>query len=480
MFWNFEADGGVHLGREQKIVVFRILSCQNAKGVTAVVSQAATIVESPFCIKTNSHIKNGGKSTQIFIELCYLCRGKTRSKSVPQTTEKETIEPLWNSNYMKVWMANFMIFFSFMLLTPLLPLYLKETFGASKDTIGLVLSGYALTALIIRPFSGFFVDSFPRKRVLLICYFLFFSFFAGYIVSGSLLLFAIVRTLHGAPMGATTVSNSTVAIDVLHPSRRAEGIGYYGLSNNIASAIAPAFAIYLLQRTGSYTLLFWIALLAAGGGFAINSTLHLAPRELTKDKPKLSLDRFFLLKGWSECLVMICHSFAYGVVSTYVAIYGKEELGVSSGTGVFFALLSLGLILSRLIGGPSLSKGRVAQNAAVGLGVTLGGYLLFSAVHQLWAYYVAAFIIGLGSGHMYPAFQMMFINLAPHTQRGTANSTLFISWDTGLGLGVLAGGILSETLGYHAAFWAATAAYLAGTVGFFGYVFRHFQQNKLR
>ena len=389
-------------------------------------------------------------------------------------------ERLWNVNYLKVWVANFMIFFSFMLLTPLLPLYLKDTFDANKDTIGLVLSGYALTALIIRPFSGFFVDSFPRKKVLLISYFLFFSFFAGYLVAGSLLLFAIIRTLHGAPMGATTVANSTVAIDVLHPTRRAEGIGYYGLSNNIATAIAPAIAIYLLQKTQSYDLLFWIALLTAGCGFAINSTLKLNPKELVKDKPKLSLDRFFLLKGWSECVIMICHSFAYGIVSTYVAIYGKEELGVTGGTGVFFALLSIGLIVSRLIGGPSLRKGRVAKNAGAGLVVALSGYVIFAAVHTLWAYYAAALIIGLGSGHMYPAFQTMFINLAPHTQRGTANSTLFISWDTGLGLGVLAGGIAAEHLGYHSAFWLAAAIYLFGTIGFFAYVQGHFLKNKLR
>ncbi|MBP5400700.1 MAG: MFS transporter [Bacteroidales bacterium] len=389
-------------------------------------------------------------------------------------------ERLWNVNYLKVWVANFMIFFSFMLLTPLLPLYLKDTFDANKDTIGLVLSGYALTALIIRPFSGFFVDSFPRKKVLLISYFLFFSFFAGYLVAGSLLLFAIIRTLHGAPMGATTVANSTVAIDVLHPTRRAEGIGYYGLSNNIATAIAPAIAIYLLQKTQSYELLFWIALLTAGCGFAINSTLKLNPKELVKDKPKLSLDRFFLLKGWSECVIMICHSFAYGIVSTYVAIYEKEELGVTGGTGVFFALLSIGLIVSRLIGGPSLRKGRVAKNAGAGLVVALSGYVIFAAVHTLWAYYAAALIIGLGSGHMYPAFQTMFINLAPHTQRGTANSTLFISWDTGLGLGVLAGGIAAEHLGYHSAFWLAAAIYLLGTIGFFAYVQGHFIKNKLR
>jgi MFS family permease len=67
-------------------------------------------------------------------------------------------ERLWNSNYCKVMTANFTLFFAFYLLTPLLPLYLKENFGATKDVIGMVLSGYTLTALISRPISGYLVD----------------------------------------------------------------------------------------------------------------------------------------------------------------------------------------------------------------------------------------------------------------------------------------------------------------------------------
>ena len=65
------------------------------------------------------------------------------------------MERLWNRNYIKVMTANFALFFAFYLLTPLLPLYLHETFGATKDVIGLVLSGYTITALLFRPFSGY-------------------------------------------------------------------------------------------------------------------------------------------------------------------------------------------------------------------------------------------------------------------------------------------------------------------------------------
>lgn len=383
-----------------------------------------------------------------------------------QDIMKDKKVALWNANYTKAWVSNFMIFFSFMLLTPLLPLYMAEEFGADKDLIGLVLSGYTLTALLVRPFSGYFVDSFPRKVVLLVGYFFFMALFAGYVVAGTVVLFAIVRTLHGFPFGATTVANSTVAIDVLHPSRRAEGIGYYGLSNNIATAIGPSVALLIYQVWENYDLLFALSFIVALCGLIISATLKLPKKEIIKDKQPISLDRFLLLKGWSLGIAMCCYSFSYGVLATYLAIYGKEELGITGGTGLFFMILSIGLICSRLVGSRTLRKGKIVENASFGVMVSVFGYLLFAAVHNLWGYYGAALIIGLGNGHMFPAFQTMFINLASHEQRGTANSTLLVSWDIGVGLGILLGGALAEYWGYHSAFWGAWVVNLLGVVFF--------------
>ena len=397
-----------------------------------------------------------------------------------QANNIEKKERLWNSNYLKVWCANFMIFFSFMLLTPLLPSYLSDTFGADKQTIGNVLSGYTLTALFIRALSGYIVDSFPRRTVLIISYAFFALLFAGYIVAGSLVLFAIVRTLHGAPFGATTVSNSTVAIDVLHPTRRAEGIGYYGLSNNIATAISPTVALLIFGAYKSYDMLFWVAFITALIGLASTASVKLRDREIIKNNQPLSLDRFILLKGWRQGAAMICYAFSYGVLATYIAIYGQEELGITGGTGLFFMLLALGLIMSRLVGGRKLREGKVTQNASIGIAVSLVGYFIFAAVHNYWGYYGAALIIGLGNGHMFPAFQTMFINLAPNSQRGTANSTLLVSWDIGIGLGILIGGIVAEHISYHATFWTAWGVNLLGVSIFYLFARKHFLQNKLR
>jgi len=409
----------------------------------------------------------------------YICPHKDVQKVI-MSEQKSHTEPLWTANYLKVWSANFMIFFSFMLLTPLLPLYLEAEFGANKETIGIVLSGYTLTTLLIRPFSGYLTDSFPRRTVLLISYFLFALLFAGYIVAGSLLLFALVRTLHGVPFGASTVANSTVAIDVLHTSRRAEGIGYYGLSNNIATAISPSIALFLYGIWHSYDLLFWIALLVALAGFGINASLRLRRREVVKNKPQMSFDRFILRKGWSLGVCMICYAFSYGVLSTYLAIYGKDELGITGGTGLFFLLLSIGLILSRLIGSRTLRRGLILQNAAIGVAIAMMGYLLFAALHNAWGYYGAALVIGLGNGHLFPAFQTMFLNLASNDRRGTANSTFLVSWDIGIGLGILIGGAFSERLGYHSAFWSAFVVNAFGVLFFYLHSRLHFLRNKLR
>ena len=389
------------------------------------------------------------------------------------------MERLWNRNYIKVMVANFALFFAFYLLTPLLPLYLSERFGATKDVIGIVLSGYTIAALIIRPFSGFVVDSFDRKRVLMVCFFFFFAFFAGYLAASTLLLFAIVRTLHGMPFGALTVANSTVAIDVLPASRRSEGIGYYGLSNNLSMALAPMVGLYIYHETGNFTLLLWLALAVAGIGLWVDQTVEVPTKEIVKNKEKLSLDRFFLTRSWLMAINILLFAFCFGVLSNYLAIYGKEVMGITSGTGTYFMLLSIGLFVSRLQGAKSLREGRLTHNAAGGMVLSFIGYTLFVACPNMVGYYGSAILIGLGNGHMYPAFLNMFVSVAHHNERGTANSSILIAWDAGMGLGILIGGVVAELLGYSAAFWTVSVVNGMGVALFFAATRRFYELRRL-
>ena len=382
--------------------------------------------------------------------------------------------------------ANFTLFFAFYLLTPLLPLYLSEHFHATKDVIGVVLSGYTVMALLSRPFSGYLVDTFDRKKVLMWCFFLFFIFFAGYLAASTLLLFTIVRTLHGAPFGSVTVANSTMTIDVLPPSRRNEGIGYYGLGNNLGMAFAPSAGLFIYHETHNFELLFWLALVIAGIGLCVDATIKNQPalnsktQKLKNSKNLIRLDRFFLTNGWLLAVNMVFYGFCFGVLSNYLAIYCKEVMGRTGGTGLYFALLSVGLIATRLQGNKGLREGRLTRNAAQGVLLSSIGYVLFVACPNDFGYYGSALFIGLGNGRIWPAFQNMMIAMAHNNQRGTANSTILVAWDIGMGLGVLLGGVVAEHIGYVTAFWMTAVAQVAGSLLYYLKTRGFFEARRLR
>ncbi len=385
---------------------------------------------------------------------------------------------LWTANYTRAWVANFLLFFSFMVMTPLFPVYLSGEFGADKDTIGWVLAGYSITAVLARFVSGWLVDSFPRMLVLGVSYILFAVCTGAYLLAGSLLAFAVVRTLHGVPFGSTTVANSTVAVDSLPFSRRAEGIGYYGLSNNVASALAPSVGLAIFGAWADFDLLMWVSLALALVGVGVTYTTRLPRRPRPLPRKPFSWRKLVLWRGWSQGLSTVCFAFAYGLISTYVALYSIEVLGITHGMGFFFLLFSVGLILSRLIGSRTLRQGKIVQNAVVGVSLGAVGYVLFAGVHAEWALYVSALICGLGNGHFFPAVQNMFINMCSKDERGTANSTLFVSWDIGAGIGTLLGGVLAEAFGFGLAFWCAALVNLAGAGLFLLYGCGAYQRHK--
>ncbi len=387
---------------------------------------------------------------------------------------------LFAGNYLKIWVANFMLYFSFYFVTPILPLYLRDVFDADKATIGLVLSGYSVAALAIRIFSGYIVDRFSRKKVLLLAFIAFALFFLGYYITGSIVLFAVIRTLHGAPFGLASVSSSTVAIDVLPSQRRGEGIGYWGLSNNFAMALSPVLSLWLYTHSQNYNVLFTVALAFAIAGFLINTTVECKYRPPVMDKQKMSLDRFILLKGWSQGVCIACVATAYGILSTYIAIYSQDVLNITTGTGTFFMLFAVGLIMSRFVGVKSLSRGHAVRNATYGVIFVVLGYSLFALWQDLYGYYISAVVIGFGQGSMYPAVQTMFLNMAPNEQRGTANSTILTSWDLGIGIGIIGGGYVAEHLGgYKFAFMMSALVSFVSMVFFLLYAKNEYLKNKL-
>lgn len=382
---------------------------------------------------------------------------------------------LWSSAFVNAWIANFLMGFSFYMLIPTLPFYLAHQFHAGKTMIGVILSAYIIAALLIRPFSGYMVDSFSRKHVYLLAYVFFVGAYLGYIVAASILFILILRFFHGLTWGVCATAGNTLAIDIMPHNRRGEGLGFFGLSNNLAMAIGPMVGLFLFDNN-NYSWVFYSALLTGVTGLIFAMAINAPPRVAVIRQP-VSLDRFILLKGIPVGMNLILIAVSYGMILSFAAMYGKE-IGVI-GTGVFFTFMSCGIAASRIFAGRQVDKGKINTVASMGIITLIVSFSFFSLWQIAPVYLITAFFIGIGFGIIFPSFQTIFISLAPHSQRGTANATYLTSFDVGVGIGMLVSGKVAESFNLSAAFLIGTGFMILALVFYLKYTAAHFQRNKL-
>ncbi len=379
-----------------------------------------------------------------------------------------------------------MLYFGFYLLMPVLPFYLTEIFQTGHTVVGVVLSCYTVAALTIRPFSGYLIDTFARKPLYLLAFFVFTAIFAGYLLAGTLLIFTLFRVVHGFSFGMVTVAGNTIVIDIMPSSRRGEGLGYYGLSNNIAMAVGPMAGLFL-HDFYSFDTIFLTALASCSAGFLLAILVRTPVKAPVKREP-VSLDRFILLKGLLPGFVLLLLSVPYGMTSTYIAMYAKS-IGITGSTGLFFTLMAIGMAISRLFSGRQVDKGRITQVITLGITIVCLCFFLLAACAWLMAwdpavgtslFFGLSLFLGIGFGTMFPAFNTMFVNLAPNNQRGTATSTYLTSWDVGIGLGLTLGGYIAERSGFQNAFLTGALLTVISLSVFIFRVTPYFHQHKLR
>lgn len=383
---------------------------------------------------------------------------------------------LWSWSYLNVCVANFLMACSFNLLMPSIPLYITEQMGVAQSKTGIVLASYAIALMFVRPFSGFIVDLYSRKKILLIAFSCYVLIFFGYFWATTVMLFILVRFMHGITWGLSTVSSSTLAIDVVPSERRAEGIGYYGTFMNVAMAIGPFFAIHIYNHSGFYVLL-WCAIIMGALGIVAVSLIK-APAKPKVERQKLSLDRFFLLKGWPIFLNQLLPCFAWGTIGPFVAQYGKQ-INIPN-AGIFFLFWAGGIIASRVFAGKLVDRGKIHQVNVAAMTIVAVAFLVFATVHNIYAFCVSGLFIGIGFGMMFPALQTLYINLAENSQRGTANSTYLIGFDLGLALGMLVGGYITGFMSFEALYLIAAALCLLSVVVYWFSSRTIFERKRLR
>ena len=398
-----------------------------------------------------------------------------------------TRDRLFTRDYIFVCIAAFMMSFSFFILVPTLPMYLKDTFGISPALVGVVLSCYVIAVLSIRPMTGFIADTLPRKRVYIVSYAIFVTSFLGYFfITKTLALFILLRVLHGFSFGMLTTAGNTLVIDVMPSSRRGEGLGYYGVTNNLAMAFGPMVGLFVIS-SGNYTLLFLTSLITGIIGLVLGAMVRAPRKTVEKTEFKLSADRFFLKEGIRACFAFFLLAIPYGMTTSYMALYAAAS-GITHNAGLFFTVMAAGLITSRLNSGKRVDRGFVTETIIVGICIALvGGFgeAILSTV-SAWnivagyaTYFLTAFLFGYGYGTMFPAYNTLFINLAPNSRRATANATYLTGWDVGIGSGMLLGGYISE-YGYLYCYMLGAVLIFVALLFFKYIVTPHFHTHKLR
>lgn len=371
--------------------------------------------------------------------------------------EKET---LWNKNFSVACIANFLIACSFNLLVPVIPLYLTEVLHIPETNVGIVLSSYVLAMLFMRPFSGYMVDIFPRKALYIIGLSLFVTVYLGYYLVTAVLAFVIVRFIHGVFWGITSVSANTVVIDIIPASRRAEGIGFFGMFNNLALAIAPYIALNIYHSAGFH----WLVTSAIGMGviaiiFVSFISVPVRPKSV---RPPLSFDRFILLPALPVLINQIIMTSAWGTLIPFAALYGKS-IGIQN-SGILFLFLAFGIIVSRIFSGKMVDKGYIHPVIISALLIAAIGFVVYSQVHMLVAFCVSVFVVGVGFGMLLPALQTIYVNMATHDRRGTASSTYLTGFDVGNGIGMLTGGYIISLWSFQTLYIIAAATCLLGII----------------
>ncbi|MCR5496394.1 MAG: MFS transporter [Paludibacteraceae bacterium] len=382
--------------------------------------------------------------------------------------------------------ANFLLFFSFYLIMPILAMYLIEVFTVPESTVGAVLSCYTLACLFVRPFSGYLVDTFQRKPLYLMALSVFVLLFAGYPCVKTVFLFALLRVMHGLAFGMVSISSNTIVIDIMPSSRRGEGLGYFGLSNNFAMATGPMVGMWLLDHY-SYETIFYSSFCVSLCSFLIGSLIKTKYRPKTDVKEKLSLDRFFLKKGVPAGINLFFLAIPYGVMTSFIALYAKE-LSVEGNPSFFYLFLASGIALSRIFSGKLVDRGKMLLVIKVGIAAGGFAYLLLGALPYLGipsdymraTFFGVALLIGMGYGTIFPAMNSLFVALAPNNKRGTATSTYLTSWDIGIGVGLFGGGCLSEWTSFSTTFCVGGLLDMVALTLFASFTASHFLRNRVR
>ncbi|MZP30518.1 MFS transporter [Heliobacterium undosum] len=375
--------------------------------------------------------------------------------------------PLWTKSFIFICLTNLFMFTSFYFLLPTLPVFVTSGLGGDESSVGYIIGILSLTAVMVRPLSGYLLDAVGRKKVLFLALIAFCLATAAYQIIAGLTGLFLLRALHGMTWGFTTTGAGTVAADVVPAERRGEGLGYYGLSNTLAMAAGPSLGLFVLDK-GGFSALFGASLVLALLGLLslAGVSYEAAPRkpelrpadsagEAKKKKAGLSLATLFEPAVFSLSGVMGFVAIVYGGIVSFITLLAKE-IGVPN-AGVYFLIYALTLLVIRPWAGRAFDRKGPRQIMMIGFISMIIAFVLLFLAKGIALFILSAVAMGVGFGIVQPTLMAMAINRVPPFRRGAANGTLMSAFDLGIGLGSIVLGYVSKLAGLPGMYLACAA-----------------------
>jgi len=361
---------------------------------------------------------------------------------------------------------------AFYFLLPTLPTYAEVALGAKKNQIGWIIGVYAASALAIRPFCGYVLDAYGRRAVYLIALVLFTVLMWLYHYSFTFYILLVIRVFHGFTWGIITTGGSTIAADLIPESRRAEGIGYFGLAMTLAIALAPFSGDQIMGQNNFFNL-FTISFAFAVAALLLAFLIKVP--NIKTGETKIGISKMFDKRVNRIAIVMFTGAFPYAAIFSFILLY-SEELNIEQGS-LFFIFMAVGVALARIFVGKIMDKRGPSMLVFAGLAVTVLGLIWFSYVDSFWQFMAVGVLVGIGNGIIMPTVQTMALNMVPLERRGAANATFFSAVDLGIAAGSISLGYIAEYYGLANMFFVSGVILLFPLIYFFLFVKKHYERH---
>lgn len=365
---------------------------------------------------------------------------------------------LWTRDLVLIILVNLCVFTNHIMSLSTFPFYI-QSLGGSEAVAGICAAAFAFVAVIIRPFVGWWLDNGVRKVALVVGLLLLGAAPLGYVFVPVLSMSIAFRMLHGIGLSFSNSTTATVASNVICRPRFAEGMGYFGMATALASAIAPALGLSLMESFGFGTL---YAVAAGIAGLGLVLFAFVRTRKVDVPKKKLNLRTIINRDSLPATATMLVFMLTFGALENFVAIFASEN-SLPSGS-IYFIVMSVMLLVVRITLGKLVDQRGEAIFVYTCNAAMLVAFLLLALVPNTATYILSAALAGYAFGGLEPSLQSMAVHTSTDETRGSANSTFLCGYDIGYGLGGGLAGSLITAMGYSSMWMIVSLACVASVL----------------